>query len=313
MKHQDAFMRNKRKKKQLKPDSLKKYVRDFKRMEKALPDTAIDQITVTQIDEIEEEFLEELAPKTVNDIIGSWREFAKWQRIRGYIPKDRISWVDDMERIPETRKPRACMSLPALVAAIRKIEKRAKHVSIVLWAMFITGARPKALVEAKWRDVHMPKRGLPGMIVLGQLKGGLPATSSIFPDTLLEKILDEAREMYREFHKSHDESRGRFATKKTPVFPTTFGRSKINPGGWTSDTFSAAVRYYSKGQFTAYKIRHSACTWLQMQGANAHQIKAYARHRNLRTQEVYIHDSGMEAIAAQNMIEKAIEDVDKEE
>jgi len=306
--HVKAYLEFLERNRRLTKGALASHRRHLKRLGALLGKTPIEAISLQAIDRATRTLLKTLEPSTANHVLGHWRSFARWLRKRRYIAGVYIPLADGLETVPMKKKHREVMSMAGIVAAIRKIEKQAKHVSIVLWTQFITGARPKALFDAKWKDVHLPKRGMPGMIILDPLKKGSSATTIIQPGSLLEKVLLEAKELYRQFHRNDPNSRGRYPTKKTVVFPTVHGRSKINPGGWTTESFGEAVRRLSSGKFNAYQIRHSVGTWLQLQGANAHQIKSYMRHRNLRTQEAYAHDAGVEAVVAQNMIEQAIRD-----
>jgi len=307
----EKFLRYCKNNEGLDPGTVQDYRRDLWRLRRRFPKRSLQSITVKEIDAWTEELLKDKSRSYANNILGRCRRFARWCRLRGFIRGElHMPWVDDMRRLRIKPRPRQVLPLSDLIAAIRRIERKAEHVALVLWGMLLTGARPQALIRARWKHVHMPMGPIPGLIELPALKHGQVATTTITRGSLLEAILMRARDLYREFHGRRAGTRGRYATKRDPVFPTRRGASRINPGGWTRGTFCNAVRRYANSQalpnFVAYVSRHSVITWLRLQGMDADKVQRYARHRSLRTQEAYVHNAGIEAIEAQQTIEQAI-------
>ncbi len=241
-----------------------------------------------------------VAPDTVNADLVSLKAFARWAQAKGHAPallpfltvgKLRING-----KIAGTnRKPPKAMEMAEVLALLGKIKSMREDVALFLEGMVLFCLRPHALWKLRRGDVKLPVNGTPGSLKSIPLKGYHERLLPIFPDSQQHAWARECIALFRRRHR-------RSPRPHDPLLICLPGRSKVNPGGWTTATLDRAVAAICKKlgvTFTVYQVRHSVISWLhQNPGMSPAATQAAAAHSSITTQDAYGKRHGREALPA---------------
>lgn len=223
---------------------------------------------------------------TVNRDIDMLKTFARWAQGQGWAPADLPLLT--LPRLWEpgklaglNRKPPRYMGTEQLFGAIGRIGSVRRDIGLFFEGMLFFVLRPAALGRLRRRDVSLPVRGRPGRLWLERIKGMHGRYVTIDPGSLAERWARECLAM------------GAGLGPDGPLLICMGGRSRINPGGWTTATLDRAVARACGAvglKFTPYMIRHSAIAWAhrdpRMSAAN---VQVAAGHARITTQTFSSH------------------------
>jgi integrase len=302
------FMRYQRAVAGNKPSTLAAHKRRIEAFSLAWGDRPIDQITRSDVVRWAEQRLRAkgkagrhkeqstLDRGYVQQDLRSLRRLVRWGQEHGHLPANIECAV--VPRLSVARRicggsrhaPQAIV-IDRLFEILARLRKRAPTVERVLRGMFLTGARPGALLELRWRDVQMSDSG-DGSLALRGKKGGADGCIAVRRGGALCGLLQECA------------SQGRRGWNR-PVFLTARGKR------WAGKAFQHAVSRACRAEgierFTAYVVRHSAMTWLHCTpGVSAAAAQRYARHTRLTTQDCYSHAAGVAGSEAFEAVENAL-------
>lgn len=166
-------------------------------------------------------------------------------------PRGRVRFLDDDERAN-------------LLAACRQINSEHLHFLVVL--ALSTGARHGELINLRWRDVDFKRN----VIVLHETKN---AERRILP------LAHQALEMIRERHADRT-----LATDL--VFPSPYDHKRPwqSQAAWKTAIDKAGIK-----DFRFHDLRHSAASYLAMNGASLAEIAEVLGHKTLAMVKRYAH------------------------
>ena len=247
-----------------------------------------------------------LARDTANNDLKSLHLFAGWCSRQEYCNVDIDVLKTDLLRVDgkicQRHAPEACTP-HYLKRMLAQLHVNASHIWTVLQAMLLWGLRPHALFYLRWSHVQWPRGTNNGRILVPATKGGIPGEIPIRKASTSEQLLSECRTTCKRF-------RGRSPTGTMPIFQTARGRSKRNPGGWTTAIFDNALRkaVHEAGlneSFTAYDVRRAAATMLaKRDDISSAGIQSYMRHRRADSQQAYRMTASIDAVEVYDIMEE---------
>ena len=239
-------------------------------------------------------------PDTVNSDLVSLRAFAKWAQAKGHapalLPFLAVGKLRTIGKISGTnRKPPKALEISELLTLVGAIKAVREDVGLLLEGMILFCLRPRALWKLRPCDLKLPVRGASGSLKGIPLKGHHERSLPIFPDSQqhvwAQDCIALSRRKHRRAPRPHD-----------PLIISLTGRSRQNPGGWTTDNLDKTLTRICKMlgvHFTAYQIRHSVISWLhQNPGMSPAATQAAAAHSSITTQDIYGKRHGREAVPA---------------
>lgn len=237
---------------------------------------------------------------TVQADIDALKALARWALKKGLIPGGalpllRADRVQTSGKIAgKNRRPPEIMEINALLDLIDRIKAVRPDIGLVLWGMFYFNIRPAGLLSLRRRELRLPVSGSDGLLDASRLKG-------LFDRSLPVKEGSPAHDWALECWRLA-QAHGRPERGDAPLIICISGRSRRNPGGWTTDTLDKATARVCARlgvKFRPYMIRHSIITWLQDQPeVSAAAIQAHAAHSKRDTQEIYNHRVARDAAPA---------------
>ena len=221
-------------------------------------------MTPARLAACKDQLAETRAPATVNCYLAAlshalttavvewgWLEASPLQRVRRLRePRGRVRFLSDEER-------------PRLLAACQASHNRCLY-PVVLLALS-TGARKQEILRLTWRDIDLRR----AQLTLPQTKNGEPRTLPL-AGRALETVHTLAR----------------VRRIDTPLlFPRADGRAPLD----LRYAFAQALRMAGIVDFRFHDLRHSAASYLAMNGASLVEIAEVLGHKTLQMVKRYAH------------------------
>lgn len=246
---------------------------------------------------------------TVQADVDALKALARWALKKGLIPGNSLPLLL-AERVQtpgkvagKNRRPPEIMEINALIDLVDRIKAIRPDIGLVLWGMLYFNIRPIGLLSLRRSELRLPVAGSDGLLDARRLKGFIDRSLPIKEGSLAHGW---ALECWR-LAQAH----GRPNRGDAPLIICISGRSRRNPGGWTTDTLDKATARVCARlgvKFRPYMIRHSIITWLQDQpDVSAAAIQAHAAHGKRDTQEIYNHRVARDAAPAFMALDRLLE------
>lgn len=244
---------------------------------------------------------------TINNELAVFKSYCRW--LAHFGGKVRLGDVEPMtipamvdKRTVSGELPPKFVSEAEYHRIARKLAEAAPHILIVLEGMLLFGARPVVLFGLRWHHVEWPDGRREGRVDIPQAKGGLRGSVPVMTGSVTEALLKRCQQIAQWEAGT---------TSQKPVFARVRGRSRINPGGWTTAAYDNALKRAMatigiERPFTAYMVRHSAATWLEQYQVSSGGIQHYMKHLRPSTQDKYRHGTGELAREAYPVIEQLL-------
>lgn len=232
---------------------------------------------------------------TVNADLGSLKAFVRWAKGRGYapaaLPLDAVGRLQEPGKIRGmNRKPPTLLGIEQVLDVIARFGEVRRDIALFLEGMFLYVLRPAAVAALRRSDVRLPVRGQPGRLEVVGLKGTPKRSLEIVPGSYGHLWVRECLALG-----------GEEALGNDPLVICIGGRSRRNPGGWTTATLDRAVARVCRDlafpfRFRPYQIRHDTIAWAQnFAGMTLAGIAAGAGHETVVTQRFYDHTTASQA------------------
>jgi integrase len=224
----------------------------------------LDQVTPARLAACRDLLAQTRAPATVNRYVAvlshaftlavrewQWLEASPLQRVRRLRePRGRVRYLSDEER-------------PRVLAACQASHNRCLY-PVVLLALS-TGARKQEILGLTWRDIDLRR----AQLTLPHTKNGEPRTLPLV-GLALETV----------------HSLARVRRIDTPLlFPRADGRAPLD----VRYAFHQALREAGIVDFRFHDLRHTAASYLAMQGASLVEIAEVLGHKTLQMVKRYAH------------------------
>ena len=246
---------------------------------------------------------EKVSGDTVQAYIDTLKAFARWTQKRNRAPASlpllRAERIYTRGKIAgKNRKPPKITDINFLLDVIDKITALRPDVGLAFYGILYFGIRPAGVTALRRSDLRLPVRGGNGTLEVKGLKGHPDRTLTIAKDSFAYQWVVKCLSLAASHGRDHGDH---------PLVICITGRSKRNPGGWTTDTLDQVTSRLCKKlgfTFRPYEIRHSIISWLQEQpDVDAAAVQEHSAHTKVTTQEVYSHRTAKNAKPAFNALE----------
>lgn len=242
---------------------------------------------------------------TVNAEIGTLKLFARWAQAKEYappgLPLETVGRLQEPGKLPgKNRKPPEILELDQAVHIIRKIGEVRQDIELFFMGMLLFLLRPAAVANLRRRNAVLPVLGRSGRLHVKGLKGAPDRSLTVKRNSRHERWLMNCLRMGKDTG---------FSRPDDPLVICITGRSRLNPGGWTTATLDQAVRSVCARldfgfKFNPYMIRHSTVSFIQDQeGMSLANVQTAAGHLRVTTQESYTHRKASQAQPAFDVLD----------
>lgn len=251
---------------------------------------------------------------TVNNEIGALKTFARWAQGEGFAPASLPLLLVPRLTVPgkvpgKNMKPPEVMEIHLLMDIIDAVKTVRRDIGLFFYGMLYFNLRPSEAADLKVRDLVLPRDGRPGSLKCRREKTHQKQKFDIengsFAHAWAEKCLELSTRL-----------RGKPAVG-SPLIICIPGRSRRNPGGWTTDTLDkATARACGKLGIELsrpYIIRHSVISWLNDHpDVSAAAVTVHASHLKTTTTDIYRHLNPAQAKSAFTALEQLMKTRDAE-
>lgn len=250
--------------------------------------------------------LKEVDADTVEADLVSLRAFARWAQRKKYAPDILPLLSVERLRTPgkmpgKNRKLPKAVGMGRMFEVIKAVRECRPDIFLFLMGMAHFGLRPENVGGLRRENVTLPTKSEPGRLFVRGIKGVLDRWVSIASGTLAERWMRECLALGKRLGRNKPSA---------PLVPSISGRSRLNPGGWTTGALDMALaRLFSqmKIELTPYHIRHSCMTYLaRCKKLSPADLKKFAGHSRMETQNIYVDLLGDEDQASYGEMEKAM-------
>ncbi len=291
-------------------ETLKRHRRRLDMFNKVFQRKPIDAIERKQVERwIKRRLAAGVTADTVKIDLASLYAFARWARKKEYAPA-RLPLLDVEKLHTAGKMPGTNQRLPKalepgeLKRVIKKIRHERPDMGLFLNGMVFWGRRPAAVAAVRREDVQLPEGKEAGKIRFPPLKGGREEVFRIPPGTKREEWARHCLSLGQEC--GQDDPR-------RPLVPCAGGRSRVRPGGWTTQSFDMALARLLDSlhiNMTAYTIRHSCVSYLHAhEKSSLASTQKFASHNRIDTQNAYSDLTNAEAEVAFRIIEEEFADL----
>lgn len=261
------------------PKTVETYTRAVRQFAKYLSFNGITQPTREDVLAYREWLKEDHKPTTVQNYIVAVRLFFQWTAQNGLYPN--IAEHVKGAKLDKNHKKDYLTS-----RQVKKVLEQAKEDSVqglrdyaILALMFTGGLRTIEVSRANIEDVRTAGDSV---VLYLQGKGHIEKTDYV-------KLMPEVEDAIRAYLTA------RGATDPTePLFTSTSNNSKgqrvstRTVSGIVKNAFINAG--YNSEKLTAHSTRHTAVTLALMGGQKLEEVQQFARHKNLETTLIYVHN-----------------------
>lgn len=289
------------------PKTAELYRRRLTRFDQAFHSRPLDAIGQEEVENWMLKRLKNVSGDTVQAEVDALKALARWAIKKGHATANLPLLLADRIQTPgkvagKNRRPPKIMEITALLDLIDRIEAVRPDIGLFFRGMLHFNIRPKGIADLKCRDLRLPRGGAAGLLDTSRLKGLYDRSLPIEEGSPAHGWALDCWRLAKEHHRP--------TQGNAPLIICISGRSRRNPGGWTTDTLDKAVDQVCRRlgvDFTPYIIRHSLITWLQDQPeVSAAAIQAHAGHSKRTTQDIYSHRVARDAESARKAIDKLL-------
>lgn len=234
---------------------------------------------------------------TVNLYLGTLKAYARWAQGKELAPDGLPLLTVPKSYEPGkltgmNRKPPIIMDIDPALDLVERIRAERPDIGLFLDAMILFIRRPAAVAGLRRRDLRLPVGEQPGSLNFRAMKGypaitiPIPAGGEAHAWALRCVEMVEAAGVGRD----------------GPLLICIGGRSRKNPGGWTTGSLDMAIGRLCEGWedlpagWRPYVLRHTLISWLQDQvGMTIATVQAGASHTTPTTQAPYSHRKARQA------------------
>lgn len=244
---------------------------------------------------------------TVNDEVGTLKAFARWAQHNSFAPATLPLLLTP--RI-QTRgkvagknwRPPVVMEINRLLDIVDRIKALRPDIGLFFYGMLFYNLRPSEVADLKRGDLRPPRRGRSGTLEARRIKTSQEITLPVPEGSVMHAWALECLELAK--------SKGRSTSVDAPLVICLTGKSRRNPGGWTTDILDQAVKRVCRQlgeKIRPYLIRHSIVSYMHNHtDLPSGSVSAHAGHAKQTTTDIYSHREVKHALPAFAELEKLV-------
>ncbi len=245
---------------------------------------------------------------TVNADVESLKAFSRWAQENdaapAVLPLLLTPRIQTGGKVAGTNwRPPQVMDIHNLLDIIDRIKAVRRDIGLFFYGMLFYNLRPSEVADLKRGDLRLPARGRAGTLEARRIKtGGQEVTLPIPEGSERHGWALACLELAKQ--------EGRESVDAAPLIICITGKSRRNPGGWTTDILDQAVERTCRKlgeKIRPYLIRHSIVSYLHNHtDLPSGSVSAHAGHAKETTTNIYSHRAVKDAIPAFAEVEKVV-------
>ena len=199
-------------------------------------------------------------------------------------------------------RPPKVMDIYSLLDIIDRIKAERRDIGLFFYGMLFFNLRPSEVADLKRGDLRLPERGRAGTLEARRIKTGQEVTLPVPEGSERHGWVVDCLALAKQ--------EGRPTADGAPLIICSTGKSRRNPGGWTTDILDQAVERVCRKlgeKIRPYLIRHSIVSYLHNHTAlPSGSVSAHAGHAKQTTTNHYSHRAVKDALPAFAEVEKVV-------
>ena len=265
---------------QVKASSIKSYRKGLKNFASYCANNSIATITRENLISYREFLAGKYSPSTANLYLTATKLFLNFLNLEGYISTNPAQHIKGLKIVAGHKKDSLSVDMSKTILASFDTSTLKGKRDKALYALMVTaGLRTIEVIRANESDI-VQKSGKIYLYVQGKGRNEK------------SECVEIARGVYKLIADYLAERKN--LNSDSPLFSSV---SRRNFGGrLTTNSISRIIKGYMRlagynsKRLTAHSLRHSACTIALQAGASLRQVQQMARHSNIQTTTMYLHD-----------------------